>query len=170
MTFCNVEGAGRPICDFTWFRFRYVDGKTGGYSKLSKWTASAVVSGSPSLPWHTNTAGKTGPVKPCDGDTQIKTEPTATCRSNYPILGTAGLDYKILEPQTDGKLIFANVHMFVTEDETPPPDDEEGEIIGILTPTAGQWGSDNSIDAVYIPSASPCENNHMCRGARCKYC
>jgi len=50
VNFEHATGAGNSIFKNCWYRLRYVNTKTGGYSDFSEWTQTAVRSGSTTLP------------------------------------------------------------------------------------------------------------------------
>lgn len=144
VNFVNSVGGGPNVCLPMWYRFRYVNVLTGGYSDFSKWTASAVQAGSSVLPC------LNGPGN-CPGITQgIK-----SCSFNQPTIGATYLHYNPNIPY-NGAYVFANVHRYTggwnDNPLTPPPDDAQDEIIGFLIPTVSYPSVGYAwVDALYNP-------------------
>jgi len=106
-----------------WYRYRYVNNKTGGYSDFSPWSKSPVISGSKNLPC-------------LNGDcTGVNYTGTDSCHSNVPVMSTISVDYDLESGVT------ANVHRVVMSplDASPPTETTKDEIVGILTPSSDGW-------------------------------
>lgn len=131
--FTQQQGSINPIYNPTWYRFRYVNSITGGYSGFSDWTETPVQSGSCCLPC-------IGGVGMCDSKIGNGFD---TCKLNLPTMGIlmSDLDYPPYVPvQADGAAIMTTIHRYVGKpDETQPPDDppngEVGENIGAFNTT-----------------------------------
>lgn len=125
--FSNSSGAGNPLYLPMWYRFRYVNVVTGGYSDFSQWTSSPVISGGCCLPCPEG-------VGKCSFS-----QGSSTCSYNSPIIGIAQSEsaYNPYSPQPDGSFIYINVHRYVGKsytDITPPSSDVEDEIVGYMIP------------------------------------
>jgi len=164
--FSSSPSVGNPLYLPMWYRFRYVNVVTGGYSDFSKWTSSPVISGSCCLPC----PGGAGKCSFTQGPT--------TCSYNYPVIGISESDssYKPYTPQPDGSFIYINVHRYVGKsytDNTPPSDNVEDEIVGYMTP-GKQYGGVNYYslnDVLYNPcsegnaySVGTCPKPTWCSG------
>lgn len=126
ISFSYSGSAGKPLYLPMWYRFRYVDGNTGGYSDFSEWTKSPVISGSCCMPCPGG-VGSCGTAVPQGG---------STCSFNRPVIGISVDDslYTPFIPQ-NGKSIYINVHRYTGKtysDITPPADTAEDEIIGFM--------------------------------------
>lgn len=126
--FSYSSGTGSPLYLPMWYRFRYVNVLTGGYSKFSNWSLSPVISGSCCLPCPDG-------VGVCSS--QVPQGPK-TCSYNKPIIGISQSDsnYNPFVPQSDGSFIYINVHRYVGKsynDLTPPSATAQDEIIGYMT-------------------------------------
>lgn len=115
-----------------YYKYKYVNGKTGEYGKSSPWTKTAITAGSSKLP--------------CGGTVcNIQFSGKDSCRSNLPELSVDNLAY------SPGSDFYANVHRYVTSSgSTSPPDTEDGKIVGMLYPNGSGGGT--FIDT----SSSPC--------------
>lgn len=116
-----------PLYNPVWYRFRYVNALTGGYSDFSDWTPSAVMSGSCCLPC-INGVGQ------CDS---VVGTGYATCKANAPTLGIeeTQLDYTPMVPvDAQGTYYVPNIHRYVAPPgvTTLPPDDVKDEIVGVI--------------------------------------
>ena len=117
VSFKSSQGAGDPITTPHWYRFRYVNTKTGEYGELSEWTKSGIVAGSSNLPCD-GVCGKdvisgedgndNNQIKVGISESQIQVDP-----------------YKLLP---GGGFLWLNVHRYVGD--YPEGD---GEIVGFLT-------------------------------------
>lgn len=128
---------GQPLGANVWYRYRYVNSKTGGYGKFSPWTTSPIIAGSNTLPCQLG-------VGKCTG---ISYAGKDSCQSNLIQLGASGLDVKT------GSDIYINVHRYValSTTTTPPTDSTIDKIVGMIIPT--QDGTGFFIDI----SDSPCK-------------
>lgn len=120
VSFTHAEGGGPPIYLPLWYRFRYVNVNTGGYSDFSEWTSSPVLAGSCHLP--------------CVGDCH---KGFSTCMYNQPVIGVSEKDasYDPTKALPNGDYVYMNLHRYVGEsanDLTPPPSNAQDEIIGFL--------------------------------------
>lgn len=115
--FTASSSFGPPLGANAWYRYRYVNGKTGGYSLFSPWTKSPVIAGGLDLPCKDGN---------CDGVSAGK----SSCQNNIVQLGIDDLDYDIASG------IYANVHRVVlpANNSKQPGKDEEGQIVGFLAP------------------------------------
>jgi len=153
--FSRVSGAGSPVCLPMWYRFRYVNVKTGGYSKFSKWTSSPVRAGGKDLPC----LGKCNP--------NLVPEGGKTCYFNQPAIGLPNLQYDPLDRQPGNTFIYATIHRYVGKPgETKPPESPEDEIIGFLMPTKTLPGIKYAWNDVVF---NPCNDNPPGCG-RCQGC
>jgi hypothetical protein len=122
---------GQPLGANVWYRYRYVNGKTGGYGKFSPWTVSPIIAGSTTLPCQLG-KGK------CVGVSYTGRD---SCQSNLVQLGANNLNLKL------GSDIYVNIHRYsaISTDTTPPTDSTVDKIVGMLLPK-GQSGSGFFID------------------------
>lgn len=123
VSFDNVQGAGNPIYLPMWYKYKYINLKTGGYSKSSEWTDKPIIAGSCCLP--------------CLNDNCDFSIGFSTCNSNSPKIGIfeKDLDYKPFSIDEDGNSYGINIHRYVDPNPnrtTPPSQDEDGVIIGYL--------------------------------------
>ncbi len=144
-------GAGPSIFLPCWYRFRYVNVKTGGYSDFSAWSKAPVMSGSCCLPC---------PDSPGKCPSTIR-QGFNSCPSNQPTIGIAQTDvqYNPTQIQHDGSFIYMNLHRYVGQsasDMNPPPDDVKDEIVGylLLTSYVGNKTYFSWIDVMF----NPCKN------------
>lgn len=119
--------AGNPLVLPMWYRFRYVNVNTGGYSDFSEWTQSPVISGSCCLPCPEG-AGK------CSFS-----EGGGTCSFNRPTIGVKKEEaqYDPYTPTLTGDYIYINIHRYVGSDFSdisPPDENVQDEIVGYLIP------------------------------------
>jgi len=150
--FSNVPGAGPSLCYPMWYKFKYVNVDTGGYSSSSAWTKSAVQAGSSTLPCTTE-------VCPFPVGRE-------SCLFNQPVLGISNLQYNPFQRLPDGRYVCVNVHRYVGRwGSTTPPSSEDGDIIGILIPSSVFPGiSFVCTDVLY----NPCVDESACN--RCPNC
>jgi hypothetical protein len=148
--FQNSSGAGPSIFLPCWYRFRYVNVKTGGYSDFSEWSKAPVMSGSCCLPCPKG-------VGQCPSGISVGYN---SCTFNQPTIGIAQTDvhYDPTQVQSDGSFIYMNLHRYVgssPSDMDPPPIDVQDEIVGYLLPTV-------FLDGVqyysWIDMYNPCKN------------
>ncbi|MCA9750243.1 MAG: hypothetical protein KC414_14130 [Romboutsia sp.] len=158
VNFNNVNGAGPPLCKPIWYRYRYVNVKTGGYSTFSNWSSSPVFSGSSNLPC-VNGPGNCDSVK----------QGSDTCQFNAPTVGVPSLQYNPKQPigtsSGDTSFVYANVHRYVGNegDLTPPSDSASDEVIGYLYPSSAFSGiSYVWQDVLSNPCIGTC--NSVCNG------
>jgi hypothetical protein len=152
LQFSYVNSAGPPLTVPMWYRFRYVNTKTGGYSKFSKWTSSPVQAGSNNLPCLQST---------CDGN-NVKGG-KKSCSFNKPTMGILSnlLHYNI----TQNPSIYINVHRWIppnndVSNHNPPPDDQDiskSEIVGFLLPP--RFINGKTYNVVYDIVYNPCVNS-----------
>lgn len=157
--FQNSSGAGPSIFLPCWYRFRYVNVKTGGYSDFSAWTQSPVMSGNCCLPC------PNGP-----GYCSNISQGYSSCSFNQPTIGVAQsvVQYNPSEQQPDGSFIYMNLHRYVgssSSDMTPPADDVNDEIVGYLLPTVyvGNTQYYSWIDVMYNPCEKGCSMPSLCQ-------
>ena len=138
--FSQVSGAGPSICLPVWYRFRYVNVNTGGYSPFSEWTSLPIMSGASQLPCNGQ----------CSGSIPIG---SASCNCNQITVGTNSLIYSPTQPLTNGDFVYANVHRYVGQQGSvnQPPADAQDEIIGFLFPQGNNYVF---IDALNNPCLS----------------
>jgi hypothetical protein len=122
--FSYAEGAGEAIYLPLWYRFRYVNVNTGGYSDFSSWTTTPVIAGSCSLPCYSSSS-------------ECLKRGFETCTYNQPTVGVAKKDiqYTPETPLPNGDFVYINLHRYVgssASDSTPPSDDVHDEIVGYL--------------------------------------
>lgn len=134
--FTHAPGMGNPWGANVWYRYNYVDGKTGKYSSPSPWTPSPITAGSSTLPClHGNCS-------------TMKNSGKDSCTSNLATLSLSSpLDYGV----SSG--IYANVHRYVAplNNTTPPTSNTPGKIVGMLTPSGSS--------VLFIDtSESPCKD------------
>lgn len=150
------QGAGNSIFLPCWYRFRYVNVKTGGYSEFSDWCSYPVLSGGCKLPCPGGNCGN-----------YIK-QGYYSCGYNQPILGisTSSSQYNPLAPQTE-EVIYINLHRYVSpnpENITPPDPDVQDEIVGLLLPTQNFNGQKyyTCVDVLNNPCKSGCQTPKQC--------
>lgn len=122
----STQGVGLPIYNPVWYRFRYTNTVTGGYSDFSDWTASPIMSGSCCLP--------------CVGGMGMCSSPILSgfnsCKANAPTVGIlmSDLAYAPFMPiDASGTSIIPTVHRYIGKPgETKPPDDVQDENVGFL--------------------------------------
>ena len=158
--FVNSTGAGNSIFLPCWYRFRYVNVKTGSYSDFSDWSQSPVMSGSCCLPC---------PGGPGNCPSTVK-QGYYSCPSNQPTIGIEKslVQYSPTEMQKDGSFIFLNLHRYVGSDPSdanPPPKNVKDEIIGYLLPTTfvGNTSYYSWVDVLSNPCKEGCKTPSWCR-------
>lgn len=124
-----ASGGGPSIYLPMWYRFRYVNVLTGGYSDFSDWTQTPVISGSCCLPCIDG-------VGQCSSQVQSG---YASCQANQPTIGieTDKAQYSPSTPISGGGFIYMNLHRYTgtdPTDNTPPPKNVTDEIVGFLKP------------------------------------
>lgn len=100
--FANTAGAGPPMCKPMWYRFRYVNVKTGGYSPFSAWTTNPIFAGANNLPCLQGNGNCPTSVP----------EGSQSCQFNAPTVGIPSLLYSPTQPTVSGSFIYANVHRY----------------------------------------------------------
>lgn len=120
-----------------YYKYKYVNGKTGEYGKSSTWTKSAIRAGSINLPCNSNDSSV------CN----IQFSGKDSCKSNLPQLNVDKLVYP------PGSNFYANVHRYVTSAGSSPPDSTiDGKVVGMIYPNGSGGG-------VFIDtSSSPCKD------------
>lgn len=156
-SFRFAQGAGSPFFLPCWYRIRYINVKTGGYSKFSKWTRLPVISGACKLPC---------PNDGCGSNTKTGYE---SCDANQPTIGISKnqSQYNPYTQQKDGSYIYINLHRYTGKsftDSDPPPDDAEDEIIGYLTlGTVDGVSYYDWTDALFNPCKEGCNIPTWCQ-------
>ena len=159
--FTYAKGGGNSIFLPMWYRFRYVNVLTGGYSDFSEWTQSPVISGSCCLPCPDGPGVCPSTITPGFG----------SCSYNQPTVGisTADAQYNPMESQPDGSFIYMNLHRYVSSsatDNDPPPEDATDQIVGFLNPgnTVENIQYYDWADVIYNPCVSECIQPTWCTG------
>lgn len=125
--FSYSPSGGPAFSQPTWYRFRYVNVKTGEYSDFSDWTKSPVQAGSPNLP--------------CENKCIQGKE---TCTFNRPVIGIKP-DNSFYNPNQNvvidniPTMIYINIHRWVNPDVSdtkPPLPDVKDEIVGLVMPSS----------------------------------
>ena len=160
------EGGGPPIYLPMWYRIRYVNVNTGGYSDFSEWTTTPVIAGSCCLPC-------------IEGPGQCKTQGYETCVFNQPTIGISFKDseYSPMDPTKKGDYVYINLHRYVgtsANDNTPPPKNAKDEIVGYLKPGESYGGEQyyTWTDIMFNPCEKQgCSFPSWCqKEAKCKTC
>ena len=148
-----------PIYLPSWYRIRYVNTRTGGYSEFSSWSLSPVISGSCNLPCPDG-VGKRCPFS--DG--------YSSCSFNRPQIGipASSLQYDPFKQDLNGDFIFTNLHRYVAknyDDRDPPADDVEDEIVGVLLSDKTVAGKKylSWIDVLDNPCEKGCKIPEFCQ-------
>ncbi len=124
LSFVNDSGLGSPFTSPVWYRFRYVNSSTGGYSEFSDWTPYPVQSGACCLPCQTGGLG-------CG---------KRSCDSNKPTLAIlqSQLDYTIDSPLPGGVIVYVSLHSYVGG-STPPSSTVTSTPIGNMYPQGNTY-------------------------------
>jgi len=168
INFTKSEGAGPPIFLPMWYRYRYVNVLTGGYSSFSPWTTSPVMSGECVLPCVADGT----PVSPINTPSVECPFPTgpSSCVFNQPVIGVpkTKIDYSPVTVNPDGGFIYMNLHRYVGRvGDTKPPDNPKDEIVGvILMPREGKYYV--YIDVLNNPCKKGCPLPDLCSSKPCK--
>jgi len=123
----NVTEIGGSIFKPCWYRFRYVNTKTGAYSDFSDWTDYPVMSGSCCLPCFG------GPNK-CSSSVNPGYN---SCQDNYPVIGalSSKIHYKPDISNSNGQYVI-NLHRYVGDvkngKNVKPPKTAKTEVVGML--------------------------------------
>nr|QBK85753.1 MAG: membrane protein [Marseillevirus LCMAC101] len=136
--FSYSAAGGLPLCLPLWYRFRYVNDKSGNYSPFSKWTCSAVMAGGTNLPCDPN----------CPDSCDKRISGDASCSFNRVAMGvTEALQDGISSPEKDGSINWAVVYRYVGKEnnvDTPPSEDPNvGDPLGFLVPSSSYSGYTN---------------------------
>ena len=151
--FGKSVGAGPPLFVPIWYRFRYVNVLTGGYSDFSDWTSTPVMSGACCLP--------------CDGSCPFEIG-INSCTFNQPVIGVKKSDakYAPTTPTTSGGFIYMNLHRYVgTVGEEKPPENPKDEIIGCLLAPSGSYFT--FVDVLNNPCKHGCPLPDLCSSKPC---
>lgn len=154
--FSYVSGSGNSIFSGVWYRIRYVNVVTGGYSDFSDWTEHPVMSGSCVLPCDP----KIGCSYPSGPD---------SCTFNTPVIGinTKDSSYSPQKPLKDGSFVYINLHRAISD--TKPTENAETQIIGTLISPVSQGGEKywTLIDVLNNPCKEGCNTPSICTGGSC---
>jgi len=134
--FSKSSSFGPPLGANVWYRYKYVNGRTGGYGKFSPWTKSPIIAGGENLPCKNDN---------CD---EMKDSGKQSCRNNIVEVSVDDLGADIKND------MYANVYRYVApanKSEQPSDNTEKDELIGYLIPSGVKGGK--FIDV----STSPCE-------------
>lgn len=134
--FTSAASLGPAWSVNVWYKYKYVNSKTGEYGKSSPWTKTAITAGSSTLPCGNSDASNT-----C-GTLQFSGKDS--CKSNLPQLQVPNLLYPV------GSDYYANVHRYVSSSSLQPDDKTDGKVVGMLYPDGNGGGM--FIDT----SSSPC--------------
>jgi hypothetical protein len=133
--FSSSPTLGQPWGANVWYKYKYVNSKTGGYGKASPWTQSPISAGSTNLPCQSGNCSS------------IQYSGKDSCKSNLAQLKINSLAYPL------GSDNYINVHRYVSplNTTTPPVDSVDGKIVGMVLPNGAGGGT--FIDL----STSPCD-------------
>ena len=160
------QGAGPSIFVGCWYRFRYVNVLTGGYSDFSDWTKGAVYSGNCKLP-----------CDPAQNGSCPFPQGLASCTFNQPTIGVNKKDSQY-SPQTQDPsaktFVYLNLHRYVNTNDPfssiPPNDNVQDEIVGTLLSSVTSNGQSywSLIDVLQNPCKNGCNAPGVCSGgAKC---
>lgn len=126
LSFVVDSAIGAPFTSPVWYRFRYVNSHTGGYSEFSDWTSTPVISG--------------GCCQPCAIGVGVDCA-QRSCDSNKPTIGIlkSQLDYTLDKPLPDGALVYVSMHSYIGG-TTPPASNVQSTPVTNLYP-AGDYYS-----------------------------
>lgn len=139
-SFTTSTGSGPAWGANVWYRYRYVKGDTGKYSKFSPWTNSPIMAGASNLPCTPTSSTCPGSFKSVGKD---------SCTANLPTLQLNGDNVVTLSNN-----MFINVHRYVAESSNTrqPSGKISDNIVGMMIPKG------NSGNFIYIDtSESPCK-------------
>ena len=153
------------MCRPLWYRFRYVNDKSGNYSEFSKWTCSAVMAGGTNLPC---------PPTCSEGKCDSRISGDNSCTFNKVEVGvTNDLQYSLI-PQEDGSINWAVVYRYVGKESsdvvTPPSDDASiGDPLGYLRQSSTYSGYTNIFTDI---GNNPCQKVDANAGCptKCSIC
>lgn len=160
VNFQASQGAGPSLFAGCWYRFRYVNTLTGGYSDYSKWTKYPVYAGACNLP--------------CDGTCNFP-QGKGSCSYNQPSIGI-DVSKSHYSPRTQinpNEFIYINIHRYINLSDpfslTPPPENVQDEIVGVaIMPLSSRgksyWGI---IDILQNPCKNGCLPPNTCSGGAC---
>lgn len=162
LSFSYSSSAGKSYFVPVWYRFRYVNTKTGGYSPFSEWTQNPILSGSCCLPC-------------VNGLGQCPATVSTLCTANRPEIGIPASEssYDPTKPQSDGSFIYLNLHRYVGtsySDRDPPDPSVEDEIIGTLQPKSTDGVLYYSWPDIVGVCSSGCSTPNWCSGGSCFEC
>ena len=132
--FTSSESLGPPLATHVWYRYKYVNGKTGSYGQFSPWTKSPIIAGGKDLPCKDD----------CSNIDYDK------CESNLVQVSIDSLDAKVENN------MYANVYRYISKTANQPTDNTKNdELIGMLIPDGHKGGK-------FIDINSPCKKS-SCR-------
>jgi len=133
--FTSSPTLGQPWGANVWYKYKYVNSKTGGYGLSSPWTKTPISAGSTNLPCQGGN---------CSGVQYIGKD---SCKSNSARLNINSIAYPI------GSDNYINVHRYVSplSSLTPPGDKDNGKIVGMIIPSGTGGGTFMDL------STSPCK-------------
>ena len=138
-SFTVSPSLGPPLSTHVWYRYKYVNGKTGDYGQFSPWTKSPIIAGGDGLP--------------CKDDDCSAID--NNCNNNRVELSLDSLDAKA---QDD---MYANIYRYVSNKADQPSDDtKQDELIGMLFPHGPKGGK-------FIDVDTPCKTKDSC-GNSCR--
>lgn len=118
----DVNFPGLPFYQPVWYRFRYVNGTTGGYSGWSDWCSHPIQSG-----------GCCFPCTDCGNIAGVN-----SCQNNKLTVGIpiSNLDYTLETLVGNGDVVYAVVHSYLgnVNEVTPPSSPTNDTIVGYLIP------------------------------------
>lgn len=159
--FQSAQGVGPSLFAGCWYRFRYVNTLTGGYSDFSKWTKYPIYAGACKLP--------------CNGTCNFP-QGLGSCSYNQPTVGieSSKSHYSPRDQKGSNEFIYINIHRYVNVSDpfssTPPPDNVQDEIIGVGIMSLSSAGKTYwaFIDATQNPCKNGCNSPSTCSGeSRC---
>jgi hypothetical protein len=127
----------------TWYRIRYVNAYTGGYSDFSQWHGP-IFAGYDKLPYPSSSSN----------------QGVTTCGYNKPTVGVPieYASYLLPDKPVDNELIFINLHRYTTSpsDLNPPTTDVSDQIVGSLITKQKMNGTTYLawVDVMYNPCKS----------------
>jgi hypothetical protein len=141
-----------------WYKYKYVNSKTGAYGKASPWTQLPIFSGStnlPCTPTSSKSENKSENLKEslCPN---LQFSGQDSCKSNLPRLAIDNPAYPV------GSDDYINVHRYVTPLTVviPPDDSIDGVIVGMMFSNGGTATFADT-------SSSPCKESSCSNIAGC---